>query len=93
MNALLCLCLLAQQWSPIDAMAIEGQIRIQLDVYLADDMYAPLERVQIRRLQNDLMMIETKMTPEPYTERVERLMNDYVQLVRMDQILEGERRL
>ena len=93
------LCLLFMSQSPqptpaptsiVEAMAYASAIDLELDVYIADAQFAGQERVAIRRVQNDLHMMDSKMIPTPYVSRAARLVEDFNALVRLDQMLAQE---
>ena len=93
------LCLLFMSQSPqptpaptsiVEAMAYASAIDLELDVYIADAQFAGQERVAIRRVQNDLHMLDSRLIPTPYVGRVQHLVEDFNALVRLDQTLAKE---
>jgi hypothetical protein len=76
--------------SVLEASADASAIDMELDVYIADADFALQERVAIRRVQNDLHMLDSQLYAEPYVSRVQRLVSDWNALVRLDQTLARE---
>lgn len=76
--------------SVLEASAYAQAIDYELQAYTADTDFAAQERVAIRRVENDLHMLDSQLYAEPYVSRVQRLVSDWNALVRLDQTLARE---